>query len=179
MLFFFSASFLSSGFCELLSLVPKAILPADVHFRSNAYLFQTLDFRLPGVNCVILFNPVWLTSIAPIQCSTDHSITLECKSQLEVINTLLLSLLPIPLISLFSLSFYISLSLSLSLSLFVALSVCLYLSVFAHLREHLPEVKQRNYHLRPSAHGFQLPIKDDCNFIQRLLYKDMYYNPQW
>ena len=42
------------------------------------------------------------------------------------------------------------------------------------LRKLLPEVRQINYNLRPKAHKFKLPIKDERNFIPRFLYKDMY-----
>src|SRR6218665_3027793 len=33
---------------------------------------------------------------------------------------------------------------------------------------------QLGYNLRPRAHEFKLPLKDDRNFVPRLLFKDMY-----
>ena len=42
------------------------------------------------------------------------------------------------------------------------------------LHKHVPEARQINYNLRLRAHGFRLPLKDDRNFIPRLLFKDMY-----
>ena len=30
------------------------------------------------------------------------------------------------------------------------------------------------YNLRPRAHEFKLPLKDDRNYVPRLLFKDMY-----
>src|SRR6218665_882138 len=38
----------------------------------------------------------------------------------------------------------------------------------------LPEAKWVIYNLRPRVNGFQLPTKDDRNFIPCLLYKDIY-----
>jgi len=42
------------------------------------------------------------------------------------------------------------------------------------LRKHFPETRPANYNLRPRAHEFKLPLKDDRNFVPRLLFKDMY-----
>src|SRR6218665_1096677 len=42
------------------------------------------------------------------------------------------------------------------------------------LRKHFPEARPTNYNLRPRAHEFKLPLKDDRNFVPRLLFKDMY-----
>ena len=42
------------------------------------------------------------------------------------------------------------------------------------LRRFLPEPRRNSYNLRPRAHGFTLPHKDDRNFIPRLLYRNMY-----
>ena len=39
------------------------------------------------------------------------------------------------------------------------------------LRRLFPPPAQRHYALRPRAHGFKLPRKDDKNFIPRVLYK--------
>ena len=33
------------------------------------------------------------------------------------------------------------------------------------LRKHFPDIKRSNYNLRPLAHEFTLPLKDDRNFI--------------
>src|SRR6218665_2728513 len=33
------------------------------------------------------------------------------------------------------------------------------------LRKHFPDIKRSNYNLRPRAHEFTLPLKDDRNFI--------------
>src|SRR6218665_3720043 len=41
------------------------------------------------------------------------------------------------------------------------------------LHKLLPDVRRVSYNLRPRVHGFELPIKDDRNFISRLLYKDI------
>jgi len=41
------------------------------------------------------------------------------------------------------------------------------------LRKLLPEAMRVIYNLRPRVHGFQLPAKDDRNFIPRLLYIDI------
>ena len=38
------------------------------------------------------------------------------------------------------------------------------------LRKHSPDIKRSNYNLRPRAHEFTLPLKDDRNFIPRLLF---------
>src|SRR6218665_226924 len=37
-----------------------------------------------------------------------------------------------------------------------------------------PETRPTNYNLRPRAHEFKLPLKDDRNFVPRLPFKDMY-----
>ena len=42
------------------------------------------------------------------------------------------------------------------------------------LSRHLPGVKTTNYNLRPRAHGFTLPEKDNCNFIPRTLFERIY-----
>src|SRR6218665_2993894 len=42
------------------------------------------------------------------------------------------------------------------------------------LRKNFPETRPTNYNLRPRAHEFKLPLKDDWNFVPRLLFKDMY-----
>ena len=42
------------------------------------------------------------------------------------------------------------------------------------LCKFLPEAKWAIYNLRPRVHEFQLPTKDNRNFIPRLLYKDIY-----
>ena len=42
------------------------------------------------------------------------------------------------------------------------------------LRKLLPEARQVSYILRPRVHRFQLPTKDDRNFIPLLLYTDIY-----
>ena len=41
------------------------------------------------------------------------------------------------------------------------------------LRKHFPETRPTNYNLRPRAHEFKLPLKDDRNFVPCLLFKDM------
>ena len=38
---------------------------------------------------------------------------------------------------------------------------------------HLPNVKTTGYNLRPRAHAFELPEKDDRNFISRLLFSNI------
>jgi len=43
------------------------------------------------------------------------------------------------------------------------------------LHKLLPEVRLLSYHLRPWVQGFELPIKDNSNFITHLLYKDILY----
>src|SRR6218665_670406 len=42
------------------------------------------------------------------------------------------------------------------------------------LRKHFPETRPTNYNLRPRAHEFKLLLKDDRNYVPRLLFKDMY-----
>lgn len=42
------------------------------------------------------------------------------------------------------------------------------------LYPHLPALKPTPYNLRPSHHRHQLPRKDDRNFLNRMLYCDMY-----
>src|SRR6218665_3918031 len=42
------------------------------------------------------------------------------------------------------------------------------------LRKHFLDIKHSNYNLRPRAHQFMLPLKDDRNFIPRLLLRDIY-----
>jgi len=42
------------------------------------------------------------------------------------------------------------------------------------LHKLLPDVRRVSYNLRPRVDGFELPIKDDRNFISRLLYNDIY-----
>src|SRR5688572_9123412 len=39
------------------------------------------------------------------------------------------------------------------------------------LRSLFPPTAQRHYNMRPRSHPFQLPAKDDRNFIPRILYK--------
>jgi len=41
------------------------------------------------------------------------------------------------------------------------------------LRKHLPDIRRSNYNLRPRAHEFTLPLKDDRNFIRLLLFRDI------
>ena len=43
------------------------------------------------------------------------------------------------------------------------------------LRKHFPETRPTNYNLRPRAHEFKLPLKDDRNFVPRLIFKDTLY----
>ena len=38
----------------------------------------------------------------------------------------------------------------------------------------LPEIRSTNYSLRPMAHEFSLPQKDDKNFLPRLLFNNIY-----
>ena len=47
------------------------------------------------------------------------------------------------------------------------------------LHKLLPEARRVSYHLRHRVHGFQLPTKDDRNFIHRLIYKDTILNLFW
>ena len=42
------------------------------------------------------------------------------------------------------------------------------------LHRFLPETKTMQYSLRPRRHGFILPTKDDRNFFNRMLFKDMF-----
>src|SRR6218665_2432651 len=42
------------------------------------------------------------------------------------------------------------------------------------LRRLLPKPKHTGYLLRPRAHGYELPAKDEHNFISRMLYKNIY-----
>src|SRR6218665_3857491 len=35
------------------------------------------------------------------------------------------------------------------------------------LQKHFPETRPTNYNLRPRAHGFKLPLKDDWNYVPR------------
>src|SRR6218665_1341569 len=42
------------------------------------------------------------------------------------------------------------------------------------LRQLLPKPKHTGYLLRPRAHGYELPVKDEHNFISRMLYKNIY-----
>src|SRR6218665_2576206 len=42
------------------------------------------------------------------------------------------------------------------------------------LRQLLPKPKHTGYVLRPQAHGYELPVKDEHNFISRMLYKNIY-----
>lgn len=45
------------------------------------------------------------------------------------------------------------------------------------LRKHFPDIKRYNYNLRPRAHGFILPLKEERNFIPRLLFRTLVYEP--
>ena len=36
-------------------------------------------------------------------------------------------------------------------------------------------IRSDRYSLRPRPHGFSLPNKDDCNFVSRVLFKNMYW----
>src|SRR6218665_592063 len=38
------------------------------------------------------------------------------------------------------------------------------------LSKHLPNLKNTGHNLRPRAHGYELPPKDDLNFIPRTLH---------
>ena len=38
----------------------------------------------------------------------------------------------------------------------------------------LPAIRKHGHNLRPRAHHFELPVKDDRNFLPRMLYRDMY-----
>src|SRR6218665_1601130 len=40
------------------------------------------------------------------------------------------------------------------------------------LRKNFPETRPTNYNLRPRAHEFKLPLKDDRNYVPRLLFKE-------
>ena len=42
------------------------------------------------------------------------------------------------------------------------------------LHRYLPNLKYTGYNLRPQAHDYELPDKDDHNFIKRLLYRNLY-----
>ena len=42
------------------------------------------------------------------------------------------------------------------------------------LHRFLPETKTTKYCLRPRKHGFILPTKDDRNFFNRILFKDIF-----
>src|SRR6218665_1400912 len=42
------------------------------------------------------------------------------------------------------------------------------------LNSRLPEKRNTNYRLRPRAHQFNLPQKDDKNFLPRLLFTNIY-----
>jgi hypothetical protein len=39
----------------------------------------------------------------------------------------------------------------------------------------LPATRSQGHNLRPRAHNYVLPAKDDRNFIPRMLYRDMYW----
>src|SRR6218665_3383563 len=41
------------------------------------------------------------------------------------------------------------------------------------LSRFLPRVKSTRYNLRPRAHVYELPKKDNCNFMSRILYSDI------
>jgi len=41
------------------------------------------------------------------------------------------------------------------------------------LSQFLPPKKEDKYSLHPKAHCFQLPVKDDINFIPRILYSTL------
>ena len=41
------------------------------------------------------------------------------------------------------------------------------------LRKYLPKLKNTGHNLRPRAHGYELPPKDDLNFIPRTLYNTL------
>ena len=38
----------------------------------------------------------------------------------------------------------------------------------------LPATRTHGHNLRPRAHHFELPVKDDRNFLPRMLYRDVY-----
>ena len=42
------------------------------------------------------------------------------------------------------------------------------------LRQLLPKPKHTGFDLRPGAHDYELPAKDEDNFIPRMLYKNIY-----
>src|SRR6218665_4108415 len=42
------------------------------------------------------------------------------------------------------------------------------------LRQLLPKSKHTGHLLRPRAHDYELPAKDEHNFISRMLYKNIY-----
>ena len=42
------------------------------------------------------------------------------------------------------------------------------------LGKYLLETRSTNYNLRHRAHEFKLPLKDDRNYVPRLLFKDMH-----
>src|SRR6218665_2959954 len=42
------------------------------------------------------------------------------------------------------------------------------------LSRFLPRVKSTGYNLRPRAHAYELPKKDNRNFMSRVLYSDIY-----
>src|SRR6218665_3308792 len=41
------------------------------------------------------------------------------------------------------------------------------------LAKYLPEIKTTGHNLRPRAHGYVFPAKDDLNFISRVLYSKL------
>ena len=44
------------------------------------------------------------------------------------------------------------------------------------LHDLLPASTSHEHYLRPRAHNFVLPEKDDRNFINRMLFKDIYWD---
>lgn len=46
------------------------------------------------------------------------------------------------------------------------------------LSKHLPNLKAAGYNLRPKAHGYAQPIKDDLNFMSRVLCSEL-NQPKW
>src|SRR6218665_555074 len=44
------------------------------------------------------------------------------------------------------------------------------------LRQMLPKPKHTCYDLRPRAHDYELPVKDEHNFRSRMLCKNIYYS---
>src|SRR6218665_3022670 len=42
------------------------------------------------------------------------------------------------------------------------------------LRQLLPKPKHTGYLLHPRAHGYELPVKDEHNFMSHMLYKNIY-----